>query len=326
MKIRLLISCLLIFLINMISKDYLYTKVWEDLSTVTLESDALYLYAQDPEDRSQHCSSNLSINNPNTLFEEITINNFDQMVVSSNNFIVPLSSTDAISRFFSSYDFRVLYLEVTGMSCRLVAPLMKYAILNGIETRVVYSEPKEYLLKEFQKEGLHHDLSESVAGVNPLPGFIHLVPFKEEPLFVTFLGFEGGRFTYLVMNKQPSYDKILPIVGVPGYRVHYPFESFWGNRNALKTTKSYEHVLYAEANSVVDSFLVLNRISYDKREPNMIVAPIGTKPHAIGAILYAIKNPNRVELLYDNPRRSLHRTEGVGRILVCNVTKLFSEN
>lgn len=310
----------------MINKDYLYTKIWNDLSDVVLEPDSLYLYAQDPEDRSRYCSSKLSLKNVNTVFEEISINDDDQMMISSNHNVVPLTSTDAIKRFFSSYKFRVLYLEVTGMCCRLVAPLMKYAIENGIEIRVVYSEPKEYLLCEFQKEGLNKDLSESIAGVNPLPGFIRLVPFKEEPLFVTLLGFEGGRFSYLVTNKQPSYDKILPVVGVPGYRMHYPFESFWGNRNALKTTKAYERIIYAEANSIVDSYLILGKISYDKRKPNMIVAPIGTKPHAIGAILYAIKNPDKVELLYDNPKRSLHRTEGVGRILVCDVTKLYREN
>ena len=310
----------------MINKDYLYTKIWDDLSAVILESEALYLYAQDPEERSRHCSSNLFLNNSNVIFEEISINDKDQMIVSSNKRIVPLSSTDAIRAFFSSYIFQVLYLEVTGMCCRLVAPIMKFAIENGIEIKVVYSEPKEYLLHEFQKEGFDKDLSESVLGVNPLPGFIRLVPFKEEPLFITLLGFEGGRFSYLVTNKQPSYDKILPIVGVPGYRMHYPFESFWGNRNALQTTKAYEHIVYAEANSIVDSYLTLKKISYDYRDPNMIVAPIGTKPHAIGAILYAIKYSKKVELLYDNPKRSLHRTEGVGRILVCNISKLFNEN
>ena len=310
----------------MINKDYLYTKKWKDLSAVVLEPNAFYLYAQDPEDRSRHCSSNLSINNVDAIFEEISINDNDQMVISSNNSIVPLSSTDEIGRFFSFYTFRVLYLDVTGMCCRLIAPLMKYAIENNIEIRIVYSEPKEYLLSEFQKEGLYKDLSESIAGVNPLPGFIRIVPFKDEPPFVTLLGFEGGRFSYLVTNKQPSYDKILPVVGIPGYKIYYPFEAFWGNRNALKTTKAYERVVYAEANSIVDSYLTLKKISYDKREPNMIVAPIGTKPHAIGAILYAIKNPDRVELLYDNPKRSLHRTEGVGHILVCNITKFFSEN
>ena len=310
----------------MISKDYLYTEIWDDLRSVELESTALYLHTQDPEDRSRHCASNLSMNNSDTIFEKISINDNDQMLFSSNNSIIPLNSNDAIGGFFSLFTFQVLYLEVTGMCCRLIAPLMKYAIQKGIKTRIVYSEPKEYLLTEFQKEGINRDLSESVAGVSPLPGFIRLIPFKEEPIFVTLLGFEGGRFSYLVANKQPSYDKILPVVGVPGYRIHYPFESFWGNRNALKTTKAYERIVYAEANSIVDAYLILKKISYDKRNPNMIVAPIGTKPHAVGAILYAIKNPDKVELLYDNPKRSLHRTKGVGRILVCDITRLFDEN
>ena len=89
----------------MINKDYLYTKIWDNLSSVVLEPRALYLYAQDPEDRSRHCISNLSINNSDSIFEEISINDNDQMVLSSNNSIVPLNSTDAIKRFFSSYTF-----------------------------------------------------------------------------------------------------------------------------------------------------------------------------------------------------------------------------
>lgn len=116
------------------------------------------------------------------------------------------------------------------------------------------------------------------------------------------------------------------MVGVPGYRIDYPYETYWGNRYSLEMTKAWEHVTYAEANSIVDSYLTLGRISFRNRNPNMIVAPIGTKPHAIGAILYAIKNPTKVELLYDNPKRSVHRTDGIGKILVCDISKLYSEN
>lgn len=79
------------------------------------------------------------------------------------------------------------------------------------------------------------------------------------------------------------------MIGVPGYRIDYPYETYWGNRYSLEMTKAWEHVTYAEANSIVDSYLTLGRISSRNRNPNMIVAPIGTKPHAIGAILYAIK-------------------------------------
>ena len=78
--------------------------------------------------------------------------------------------------------------------------------------------------------------------------------------------------------------------------------------------------------SIVDAYLTLDQIAKDNTNPYMIVAPIGTKPHAIGAILYAIKHRDEVELLYDNPKRSVHRTDGIGKILSCNVTKLLNEN
>lgn len=310
----------------MINKDYLYTKIWEDLSTVMLTKGALYLYARDPEDRSRHCATILSANNQDINFVELGIDNQDQMIIRHSNKVISLSSPASVNTFFAAYNPTKIYIEVTGMSCRLAAPLMKYAIENKRDVRVVYSEPYRYLLDEFKNEGVDHDLSESFDGVNPLPGFAVVLPHRVEPIFVTMLGFEGGRLKYLITTQQPSYEKIRPVVGVPGYRIEYPMETYWGNRNSLKTTKAWEHMEYAEANSIVDSYLTLKKISYDNRNTDMVVAPIGTKPHAIGAILYAIKNPSKVELLYDNPKRSVHRTHGIGKVLVCNVTKLFNEN
>ena len=310
----------------MISKDYLYTKIWEDLSTVVLNPGSLYLYANDPEARSEYCARNLTSNNLNTHFVELSIDDQDQLIIVHSGERVSLNSSNAVNAFLASFNPTTIYIEVTGMSCRLAAPLMKYAIENDRDVRVVYSEPHGYLLSEFKKEGMDHDLSETFDGVNPLPGFVVVLPHKEEPIFVTMLGFEGGRLKYLITTQQPTYDKIRPIVGVPGYRIEYPMETYWGNQNSLKTTKAWEHMEYAEANSIVDSYLTLKKISYDNRNPDMVIAPIGTKPHAIGAILFAIKNPFKVELLYDNPKRSLNRADGIGRILVCNVTKLFNEN
>lgn len=310
----------------MINKDYLYTTVWDDLSTVILERNSLYLYAHDPEERSRYCASVLQTNNSDSIFLELSLNDQDQATLIDTGESFSLSSKNAVTGFVRRYNPTIVYLEVTGMSCRLIAPILRYAIEEGICIKVVYSEPKQYRLPEFKNVGLNKDLSETVDGINPLPGFVTLVHSRTEPLFVVLLGFEGGRFNYLLSNKQPSYEKIHPVVGVPGYRIDYPYETYWGNRYSLEMTKAWEHVTYAEANSIVDSYLTLGRISFRNRNPNMIVAPIGTKPHAIGAILYAIKNPTKVELLYDNPKRSVHRTDGIGKILVCDISKLYSEN
>lgn len=310
----------------MINQDYLYTKIWENLAVVTLTPNSLYMYTYDPEDRSKFCAHALKANNSDTDFVEVSVDKEDMMTVEGKEEKISLSSSNEVMTFITTYNPTVIYIEVTGMSCRLAAPIMRYALEFGMEVQVVYSEPLQYRLPEFKREGLNEDLSESFDGVNPLPGFARVLPHRTEPLLVTLLGFEGGRFSYIVSVQQPSYDKIRPVVGVPGYRIDYPFESYWGNRHSLMQTKSWERVTYAEANSIVDSFMTLKKISYDNRDPEMVIAPIGTKPHAIGAILYAIKNPRKVEIVYDNPIRSLHRTDGIGRILVCNVTKLYNEN
>lgn len=310
-----------------INKDYLYTEEWGDSSAVLFAPQTLYLYAHDPEDRSVFCANILKANNPDTTFVELEIDDEDIMKIKGGSMQVNLSSINQIKAFFEGFQPAKVYVEVTGMSCRMAAPLLKYAILEGLDISVVYIEPDVYKLPEFENEGINSDLSECVEGVKSLPGFTKLFRrFKTEPLFVVLLGFEGGRFTYMISNQQPPYESIRPIIGVPGYRMEYPFVSYWGNRFSLKSTRAWERVEYAEANSIVDSFFTLDKIWQENHRPDMIIAPIGTKPHAIGAILYAIKNDARVELIYDNPKRSVHRTQGIGKVLVCNVSKLYNEN
>lgn len=317
----------LIIGMNSINKDYLYTEEWGDLSSISLGKGVLYIYAHDPEYRSYFCASHLIATNPDCCFVELEIDNQDMMNVKDSKEKISLSSPTRIKAFFEYYGPKAIIIDVTGMSCRLVAPLMKCAILEGYDVQVVYIEPKDYRIPEFRKEGINQDLSECVGGVMALPGFAKVFRrSKEEPLFVAFLGFEGGRFTYVLTNQQPSYEKIRPVIGLPGYHLEYPFISYWGNRFSLRITRSWEHVEYAEANSVVDSYMVLEKIWQEHHKPYMIVAPLGTKPHAIGAILYAIKHDDRVELMYDNPFRNVHRTDGIGRIIVCDISKLYKEN
>lgn len=309
-----------------INQDYIYTEEWDEIDGVVLEQDALYIFAHDPEERSVICANTLSRYNPQTKFVEVTLNENDDtiMIVGQADAALSLHSNNQIKSLFASY--KVIYLEVTGLSCRVAAPLIKYAMDNTIEMRIVYAEPSNYRIEEFRKMGIHQDLCETVKGIYPLPGLANLLPHGESPLFVVLLGFEGGRFSQIIQNQSPDREKITPVLGVPGYKIDYPYVSIWGNRNQLINTGSWQHLKYAEANSIVDIYFMLKQLSYDNRNPEMVVAPIGTKPHAIGAILYSIKHPGKVEIVYDNPTRKVHRTDGIGKVLVCNVTRLFNEN
>lgn len=310
----------------MINKDYIYTDQWDNLTVVSLEKDSLYLYAHDTESRSSFCAPQLHTNNTATVFLQVALQMEDMMNVVGTSNTISLNDLKAVENFFLMQHKSNVYLEVTGMSCRMVAPLLLVGIGMGLNMYVVYTEPSTYKIDQFKKVGINKDLSEDVDGVNPLPGLAKVIPHRKEPLFVTFLGFEGGRLTFLLSDQNPSFEKIRPIFGVPGYRPNYPYVSYLGNKMSLLKTKCWQNAEYAEANSIVDAYMTLVKILQDNRNPEMIVAPIGTKPHAIAAILFAIKNRDKVELLYDNPRRSIHRTDGIGKVLSCNVSKLIAEN
>lgn len=311
---------------NRINLDYLYTEEWDDVKCVRLADNSLYIHAHDPETRSLYCASQLRADNIGTQFVEVSSTAGDIMNVKGSEETFALNSAKAIAAFFEHYDKDIIYIEVTGMSCRIATPLMNSAITNGKTVYVVYTEPASYDVNQFRKVGLNKDLSETVEGISPLPGLISLIPDDSPKLFVALLGFEGGRFSSIVQDYNPVKEKIMPVVGVPGYLMHYPYVSFWGNQITISKTKCWQNVKYAEANSIVDAYMLLKQISYEHRGQEMVVAPIGTKPHAIGAILYALKNPKTVELIYDNPIRSVHRTHGIGKVHACNVSKLFNEN
>lgn len=311
-----------------INQDYLYTDEWNDIESIVLETNALYIYAHDPEERSIFCAQKLVLKNTQVNFLELKFNDIDDTisVVGEEDSCISLHSTNQVDSLLSPYKDSVIYIEVTGLSCRVAAPFMKYAMDRHLEMRIVYAEPNTYRVKEFRKMGIHQDLCETVNGIAPLPGLTNLLPHRESPLFVVLLGFEGGRFSQIIQDQNPDRDKITPILGVLGYRINYPYISLWGNRNQIKNTGSWQNLKYAEANSIVDIYSILKRLSYDYRNPEMVVAPIGTKPHAIGAILYSIKHPDKVEIVYDNPKRKVHRTDGIGKVLMCNITKLYNND
>ena len=306
----------------------MYTDEWNDIESIVLETNALYIYAHDPEERSIFCAQKLVLKNTQVNFLELKFNDIDDTisVVGEEDTCISLHSTNQVDSLLSPYKDSVIYIEVTGLSCRVAAPFMKYAMDRHLEMRIVYAEPNTYRVKEFRKMGIHQDLCETVNGIAPLPGLTNLLPHRESPLFVVLLGFEGGRFSQIIQDQNPDRDKITPILGVPGYRINYPYISLWGNRNQIKNTGSWQNLKYAEANSIVDIYSMLKRLSYDYRNPEMVVAPIGTKPHAIGAILYSIKHPDKVEIVYDNPKRKVHRTDGIGKVLMCNITKLYNND
>jgi hypothetical protein len=317
----------------MINQDYLYTKKYTDINDFSPLPDSIYIYGYSPENRSRSVVDVLKKKYSGIKYIEIQIDENERDVILDKSTITKyyLRNSRSIQSLFDKYDSPAVYLDTSGLNNRISASLLKNMVLlnekNKLEMNVIYAEPYAYKIERFRSEGVFNDLSEKIDGIEPLPGFANIIPNTDDMKFVALLGFEGGRFTHLIELIQPPSDNIIPVIGVPGFRIEYPFVALWGNRFPLKETNSWGNIKYVAANSAVDVFLLLKKIlNQTPGNTKITLAPIGTKPHAIGAILFAIKFPNRVEIVYDNPKRMIKRTDGTGLIVVCNINSLLSEN
>jgi hypothetical protein len=235
-----------------------------------------------------------------------------------------LRSRAELRAFWSLFEGRVFYLDITGLGHHVWAPLLRAAGEVGGDIRVVYVEPTDYTQSAAPTEGEIFDLSEKIKGIAPLPGFASFRIAPEDDFYlVALLGFEGTRFAYMLEMVQPVGDQVIPLVGVPGFRPEYPFYAYHGNQSALIETRGWAKVRFVTANCPFRMFDTLERIEQEVSVP-IKVAPIGTKPHSLGAVLYAIARGGDVELVYDHPVRTAKRTKGASRALVYHVSSLIA--
>jgi hypothetical protein len=299
----------------------LLTHIYEAPVQFVPEQHSTYVFGRSPEDRSGHPRDWLS-HASNLALVEIRQQAMTEFEVDSK--AVHLRSKQELEGFWAATS-GIIYLDITGLSHHVWAPLVRSALLQGRPAYVVYVEPKEYQFSRAPTEGEIFDLSERISGIAPLPGFASLVDTAEkEVCFVPLLGFEGTRLAYLIEQMQPG-TSIVPVIGVPGFRIEYPFYAYMGNQIPLLESKAWRNVRYAIANCPFSLYFVLEEISQHFPGATLQVATIGTKPHALGAVLYAINNPQRVELVYDHPIRKAQRTTGSARLLVYFVSPFGQE-
>jgi len=298
---------------------------WDDF---ILRSGSVYLFGTSFEERSVHPTEwekkTKEVEFVRVWSEETvhTPSSYCRLEYSNKNERLALRAGDRLSEALGSILGERIYIDITGLSHEVWAPLLRGAINTHKQVQVVYVEPRTYSYSKTPTGSEIFDLSEKIRDILPLPGFTSLVEPKSEDsvIFVPLLGFEGQRLAYVIEKVQPSMKTTIPIVGVPGFRPEYPFHTYLGNRNILRKNDLYTRVRFAVANSASDVFCQLCEIADQHPESLLKIAPIGTKPHALGAILFAIFAQARVELVYDHPIRKLERTKGSANILVYNIS------
>jgi hypothetical protein len=305
----------------------IFTSVFPTLSSFRPSPDSAYIFALSSVEERGIRSKEWRANCSDVEFVPIT----DQTEIGfrvelDGHRWVRLRSGVELREFLRSIRRSKLYLDITGLEHHVWAPLLKSALSLGLQMWCVYLEPTSYRFSRSPREGDIFDLSERIRGLAPLPGFASLAEAQHEGdvIFVSLLGFEGVRFKYCVEQIQPPRNKIIPVIGVPGFQPEYPFYTYDGNRPILDETEAWKYVKFARANCPFSLFYLLQDIASDHPLDVIKIATIGTKPHAVGAVLFSLLSPRSIELIYDHPIRKATRTEGIGRVLLYEVSAMSS--
>lgn len=301
------------------------TDIYATTDAFAPDAGSAYVFCSSIEERSVHGAFQRQPSDSVALVEVVEEHATDIVVkVNSGDRHVALRSRQQLRAFWEAVGRPSVYVDITGLRHHVWAPLLRSALEACSRVVVVYVEPGRYRPSLAPTEGVIYDLSESISGVSPIPGFTSLNDSSDDVCFVPLLGFEGTRFAYLLEKVQPPGGKTVPIIGVPGFLPEYPFVTYLGNRLPLLEKHAWKEVRYATANCPFSLYYALEDVAADYPSHKLKIAPIGTKPHAIGAVLYKIVRPESVELVYDHPIRKAKRTEGTARLLAYNVSSFIA--
>lgn len=304
------------------------SKVYDGPRALDLGSESVaYVYAFSVEDRSRLAPDWMQ-RHPNASFveldpEESTRAGFG-WTADGRSGTVRLRSERELNAFIAGLSRPVVYLDITGLPHFVWIPLVRALLRQQIVTKVVYAEPEHYMPGPNSPHAEVYQLSDRIFNAEPIPGFASLSRELGSPVLVSLLGFEGGRFARVQQIVQTSGERTFPIIGVPGFEAEYPFITYFANRLGLREGECWMNLAFASANCPFSLLAQLEYLASAKLPPNATikVALIGTKPHALGALLFFLRSARDVELIYDHPVRSAGRSAGTTRCWVYNLSSL----
>lgn len=217
----------------------------------------------------------------------------------------------------------VIAVDLTSLENRVWAPLVRALIRSNADFLALYAEPDDY--RKSDLPGFVYDLSGG-RGIEPLPGFAQVARRRnDEGHFAPLLGFEGARLSHIIDQEDVEMARSYPVIGSPGFRIEYPTTTYIANQYVLALEHMDQRVEFARASCPFEAYRALERIHSRIGDRHLRIAPIGTKPHALGAILYAIEHPSGTEIVYDHPERSRGRTRGTRGVYVYEVSDFLAD-
>jgi hypothetical protein len=306
----------------------LFTTEYDDARRFRPDAGSVYVFGTGVEDRGSHVFEWRDAADDIVFLELVESGRSAIEVANGDVGPVLLRSRDRLTAILEPHLARLLYLDITGLSHHVWIPLVRVAVEMGFELRVVYVEPRDYSYSRSPRENDLFDLSERTLGISPLPLFASLAePDEDKVCFIPLLGFEGGRLAHLTEEVQPLGGQIHPVIGIPGFRAEYPFFAYQANIITLRDTQAYRNVRYARANCPFSLAYTLDDVFAGYPDDHFFkIGLVGTKPHALGAVLRALSSKRTIELVYDHAKRQPKRSVGKAHCHVYAVSEFLNDH
>ena len=223
---------------------------------------------------------------------------------------IPFSEKDPAGSFWSNAELfrglaaeatsRAVVLDITVFTKRHLLMTLQWLHDLGSDPLLLYTEPEDYDVSE------HIPLSFGLSSVEEIPGFA-ASPDASRPLqVVLFLGYEGDRVLATYERLQPV-DTIL-FVPDPAFRERWQGKSEIFNKDLIAMV-GQERTLGADGIDPEAVASVLRHELGPEEERSQfcrMICPLGTKPQAVGAYLYARRCVDPPALIYTSPLRHNH--------------------
>jgi hypothetical protein len=186
----------------------LFTKVYERAEEFSPTPNSAYIYGLF-EERSEHIKGWAQ---SSSTVRAIKIVDQDRNTIKTDFLAFPdvgLRSKQQLSAFYETLGCEKVYIDITGLSHHVWAPLVRVALERKIQIDAVYVEPGSYKHSPSPRQGEIFDLSEKIEGIAPIPLFTSLADTEQTDIcFVPLLGFEGARLRYMLEQVEPPARRL----------------------------------------------------------------------------------------------------------------------
>lgn len=197
---------------------------------------------------------------------------------------------------------KLVFLDITGFIKPYFFQILKGLLIKEKYTNVqiLYTEPKFY----------HEDFTEYPFSKGP--GIVKQIPSfgghegKKEVLVVS-LGFEGNRSLEILGEISPY--KTIAVNGFPSYLLDYKDQSIILNKDFLFNASCKKNIMRTSANDPLETIEILEEIRDENPDNLITVAPLGTKPMALGTLLFMLKYPEDSRAVFSYPEEYVSKNQ-----------------